>query len=764
MDHIRSNPDCRVPTALGVWMSAPVRPALVCVVMCGLPLYASSAETSTGNPSVVAPDPTLQEIVVTAEKRNETALRTPVALSAYSGENLQENQIISVSDLQNLDPSVNVSRAARGNVLFIAIRGVTTSDTTSASSPGIAFNVDGIPLNRGVEQSAAFFDLERVEVLKGPQGTLYGQSSTGGALNIITNKPKNELQASAEVTVGDYNTRRTTAMVNLPLTGGIALRAAVNSNKHDGYLIPVDGSAPLNDQDNFTSRVSLLDNFSDDMSLLLTQTNGNVGGAGSGYANWDTLNSAPTGVRQRIIYGNPFPNRLDDTFSNFNAQFNWAIGPLHLAYLGGYFNYSGHDLSSSANNPLANGDGTTTTYQWTDNLIHVRTNSHELRLSNQAPGFADWVAGVNWYREHIRNDIHQWSADQTTPDTVPTVAGSQPLFDFLSDATQEAKGAFGQTTLHLSEQWDATLGMRYTSDSLDRPGATTVGSGRPRAVRPSEKDHKLTYRVGGDYHFTDTQMLFADVATGFKPGGYNAASRTTAQTTYKPEELTAFEVGYKGRPAGNLEIDSDLFYYDYSAHQVSGVIALGTPPVNVIQTSISPAVIYGWENELTYKPTHADEFRLSVTFLKSRYKDVVEPLHGVVSDPVSFNGKSLDDTPSVAMILGYAREWTLAAGGTFRAHAELKYSSSYVKADLSDAVQYRQPSFTRSNVDIRYTDASGKLYLGAFVLNVENKLQITSNPIDFFPGPDSSNSSIPNAAVVTVTDPRTWGFTVGVKF
>jgi iron complex outermembrane receptor protein len=131
---------------------------------------------------------------------------------------------------------------------------------------------------------------------------------------------------------------------------------------------------------------------------------------------------------------------------------------------------------------------------------------------------------------------------------------------------------------------------------------------------------------------------------------------------------------------------------------------------------------------------------------------------------VSFNGKSLDDTPTVAAILGYAHEWTFAAGGTFRAHAEVKYSSSYVKADLSDAAQYAQPSFTRSNADIRYTDASGKFYVGAFVLNIENKLQITSDPVDFFPGPDSSNSSIPNAAVVTVTDPRTWGFTAGVRF
>ena len=175
------------------------RTYLVLFAIGALPL---AARPSSVGPSVSDPDLEIQEIVVTAEKRSETALRTPVALSTYSGENLQEHQVVSVADLQNLDPSVNVSRAARGNVIFIAIRGVTTADTTSASSPGIAFNVDGIPLNRGFEQTTAFLDVERVEVLKGPQGTLYGQSSTGGTVNIITNKPKNQLEASADVTVG----------------------------------------------------------------------------------------------------------------------------------------------------------------------------------------------------------------------------------------------------------------------------------------------------------------------------------------------------------------------------------------------------------------------------------------------------------------------------------------------------------------------------------------------------------------------------------
>jgi len=750
-----------------------------------LPLPSLAAGTNAVSPSTSEPSITLDEIVITAEKRSEMALRTPVALSTYTGENLKEQQVISVASLQNLDPSVNVSKSAFGGWPFVVIRGVSTSDGTSNSTPGIAFNVDGIPLNRGFEQTTAFLDIERIEVLKGPQGTLYGQSSTGGTLNVITNKPKNGLEASADVTVGNYNTRRINAMVNLPLTGRIAVRAAINSNKHDGYIIPNDGSTPTSDQDDFTSRVSLLGNFNDDVSLLLTQTNGHLGGAGAGAVNWDTLHSAPTGGRQRIVYGgNPFPSYDDDSFSNFAAQFNWAIGPVQLTYVGGYLNYSANEQQASTNNPLGNSTFPgLPAYQALHIGSHTRTDSHELRLANQAPGFADWVVGINWYRELIDPDnTRLWVAPSPVlgppppPGTAPTLADSMNIFDFLSNTSRTAKGVFGQTTLHLSEQWDVTLGLRYTLDSLENPGTQAFGpfdvndnyciAPAPCIGFPdggSQKDHKITYRVGGAYHFTDTQMLFADVATGFKPGGFNNLDPTTGQPgPYKAEQLTAYELGYKGRPVGNLEINSDLFYYDYSAHQATSGVLLPGSSFPIIGTVVAPTVIYGWESDLTYKLSYADELKLSATLLKSYYKDLPEvDANGVVRN---LRGKSLDTTPRAAATLTYAHEWTLSGGGTFRAQAQTKYSSSYVETDVQNAIQYTQPSFTRSSIDVRYTEASGKFYVGAFVQNLENKLQINSNPSGFVPGPGADNSTVPNAATVTVTDPRTWGFMTGVKF
>jgi iron complex outermembrane receptor protein len=744
-----------------------------------------AAKPSSVGPSVSDPDLEIQEIVVTAEKRSETALRTPVALSTYSGENLQGQQVVSVASLQNLDPSVNLSKSAFGGWPFIVLRGVSTSDGTSNSTPGIAFNVDGIPLNRGFEQTTAFLDVERVEVLKGPQGTLYGQSSTGGTVNVITNKPKNQLEASADVTVGDYNTRRTTAMVNLPLTNAIALRAAVNSNKHDGYIIPVDGSTPRNDEDDFTSRVSLLGNFSDNISLLITHTYGQLGGAGVGAVNWDTLHSAPTGARQRFVYGgNPFPNYDDDTFSNLAAQFNWALGPVDLTYVGGYLNYTASEQQASTNNPLGNSTFPgLPAYQALRINSHTRTESHELRLSSQVSEFADSVVGVNWYHEIIFPDNTRLFVAPSPvlgppppPGTAPTLADSMNIFDFLANTKRTAKAAFGQTTLHLGKQWDVTLGLRYTIDTLANPGTQAFGPfdiNNNYCIPPapcvgfpdggSQRDHKITYRVGGDYHITDKQMLFADVATGFKPGGFNNLDPTTGQPgPYKAEQLTAYEIGYKGRPVGNLEFNSDLFYYDYSAHQATSGVLLPNSSFPIIGTVVAPTVIYGWESDLTYMPTHADQVKVAATLLKSYYKDLPEvDANGVVRN---LRGKSLDTTPRVAATLTYDHVWTFAGGATFRARGQIKYSSSYVETDVQNAIQYTQPSFTRSNLDIRYTDASDKFYVGAFVQNLENKLQLNSNPSGFVPGPGANNSTVTDSATVTVTDPRTWGFMAGVRF
>jgi iron complex outermembrane receptor protein len=753
----------------------------VAAVSLALTHHAEAADAA----AVTADSNALEEVVITAEKRTESALTTPIALAVYDSENLKENQIISVADLQNIDPVLNISKGGFGDT--ITIRGVTSVDGTSKGTPGIAFNIDGIPINRGYEQQEAFFDLDSVEVLKGPQGTLYGASSTGGALNIITAKPKEVFEASSDVTVGDYNTRRTTDMINVPVTDTIALRAAVNYNYHDGYDILADGQPYTNGENDLTTRVSGLIKFTPDMNLLLQETAGNIGGPGAGGVNYDTLLGSPTGSAQRVVYDSPFQQLLDDTFSNFNAQFNWALGPVHLTYVGGYLNYSANEYSASTNNPIANGAGDGSgpaTYNWRDYRGHFLTDSHELRLANEKPGALDWVVGANWFRENIHESDHNWSAAAPSADSLPTIADSLNGIDPLNNTIHTAKGVFGQATWHATSEWDFTGGLRYTQDSLNRYGTFAPGPGPwPNqsggvCVAPencvggpnngAETDSKLTYRANVAYHFTPTQMLYVTVASGFKGGGFNDFCAPVPPATvggpcpYGPESLTSYEVGYKGRPLENFEFDSDLFYYDYAERQFSQLVNVDGS--FIIDSVLAPAVIEGWENTFVFRPTHADELSINIALLKSHYESLETyspfgPPAGIPgSIPVSMAGITLNDTPSFAGTLAYAHTFALTDGGSLKVHATIKYSSSYLQDNIGPYIPYTQPAFSRSNADIRYTNPTGKVYVGAFVTNIENKLQITGPPAS------PNYSGVPGAAPVGTTDPRTWGFTAGVKF
>ncbi len=736
----------------------------------------------------------LDEIVVTAEKRTESALKTPIALSTYSGDTLKVSQVITVADLSNVDPSISVNKGVFGNV--VSIRGVTSVDTTSKGVPGIAFNVDGIALNRGYEQSGSFFDLARVEVLKGPQGTLYGQSSTGGAINVISNQPKNVFEASADLTVGDFNTRRTTGVVNVPLTDSIAIRAAVNYNVHDAYTTQLGTGAPVaNDQNDLTSRISLLWSINDDMSLLLRQTNGSIGGLGPGGVLYDSLLTKSTGADQRQVYLNPFPNRLDDTYSNFGAEFNWTFGPAHLTYVGAYYNYSADEYSTTTSNPLANNNigqpYSVPTYLWRQYNAHFLTDSHEVRIANSTPGPFDWVAGLTYYHENSHESDHNWSAASTGtgyPNSVtgyPQVSDSLNGIDPLNQTLHTAKGVFAQTTWHATSALDLTLGLRYTNDSVERHGTFAPGpyappplsasktppfywptpDGKP-CIAPadcvgfpnngSESDSKTTYKVGAAWHFTDTQMLYANVATGFKGGGFNDSDPRAngGPYPYGPETLTSYEIGYKGRPAPNFEFNSDLFYYDYSARQTSGLISYNGQLV--IVTEVVPAKIYGWENDLTWRATPSDEIGFSMTLLKSKYVALQEK--DPAGNAVDLSGRDLDNTPTFVGNLRYNHYWNVANGATVRAHLDFKYSSSYLETNLGPYISYTQPSFTRTSADIRYTAPNGKFYGGAYVQNIEKKLQITTYPTG------TPVSGLYGSQNVPATDPRTFGVTMGVKF
>ncbi|MBI1684293.1 TonB-dependent receptor [Caulobacter hibisci] len=718
-----------------------------------LPALAQTTETTA-----------IEEVVVTAQKKTELASKTPIALTAYNGETLKAQGVVSVSDLQNVAPSVNIGRDGFG--VNVNIRGVTTTDTTSKGEQGISFNVDGVAIGRPTVQGLSFFDVERVEVLRGPQGTLYGKSSTGGALNIITNKPKSQFEAGANLEFGNYNTRRADLVLNVPVNDKLALRAAINSNKRDGYIYPADGAEARNDEDNISARLSGLYEFNDDTSLLVSTTFGHVGGVGPAqipYSNYLTK----SGKAARTVYANPFGSATDEDFHNVNVEFKTAFKGVAVDYIGARHDFSANDLTSSTNDPYGNYSGpppATPLYAWRQYRGDVTTDAHEVRLSNAESGRLDWVVGANWTREDITESDHNWYA----PVSTPTLAASYNGIDPVNNTIHTSKGVFGQATFHATDRLNVTAGVRRSSDEVDRKGTFAAGPGpwpdanggtctAPEdciggANNGYQNASKTTYRLAVDYQVAPGQMVFASVATGYKAGGFNDFDASTGGTgTYAPESLTAYEVGYKGRPLSNLQINGTAFYYDYASAQVSSLVNISGN--FIIYTRSAPVTIYGLELESKFKPTPNDQIDLAATFLHSEY----EALYVGILQNVDWSGYRLDKTPKAALAGAYSHVFELSNGASVTARLSSKYSSGYVTSSFSDALQFKQKAFTRSDATLTYAAQDGRFTVGAFVKNIENDLQMLNAPSNF-------SATYADAANISVSEPRMYGVRFGVRY
>jgi iron complex outermembrane receptor protein len=763
------------------------------------PVVAQTSSAPTTAPT--NPDGGTQEIIVTAQKTSGVASKTPLALSVFSGKTLQEQGVTSVANLTNIAPSVVVGNGAQG--VNIAIRGVQTTDLTSKGEQSNVFNVDGIAIGRPQIIGLAFFDLDRVEVLRGPQGTLYGKSATGGAINVITAKPKNVFEALGSFEYGNFNTRRLNAVVNVPITSTLAVRAAVNVNKRDGYLDPVLGKpagAPkqerLNDEDNWTSRLTARWNYSDTGSAVLTGTFGHIGGAGN--VNYGILYDHylhDSGKAERKVYYNPQAGDLNDHFHMINGEINQDLGPVHFTYDGAYISFKANDNKSDSTSDLGY-------YLFSDYASHITTNSHEVRFSNSEPSRFEWVVGANYYHEHIPELDRNWQTLLTNPTTgAPCGASLSPACNnpnpvIIGTTAHTSKGAFGQINYHLTDKLKVTAGIRYSQDHATRDadvfaGGTFLGANGQQCGPLNQcsvgglnnsgefSGHKITYRVGAEYQITPVDLVYASVATGYKPGSFNDVDPTrpgSGSTPYGAETLTAYEAGFKGKILPNLRYNTSVYYYDYSKFQLTGSTFLtpnlvgGGAPLVLIYTTIVPVKMSGWENELSWTPTHNDTFGLDWSLEGGHYSG--DALVGFIyAARVNFKGKELDLLSRFTLRGSWEHRFDLASGGHLTARVNTTYNSGYKVSDFAGngnpfgtdlsaysllPQQYKQKSFTRTDFTVGYTIPSGKLTIEGFVHNIENKMQLL--------GPPQNIGVTDNSATARASDPRFFGGRVTVRY
>jgi iron complex outermembrane receptor protein len=703
-------------------------------------------------------DTGLTEVIITAQKIAQPASKTPLALSVLSGEDLKNAGTVDPRALGATLPNVEISQES--GMLQVAIRGVTSLDMTEKGDPSAAFHIDGAYIPRYEAQAAAFFDLDRIEVLRGPQGTLYGRNATAGAINLISNKPTRKLEGKVGIELGNYNTRRYDGVLNIPLGDVWAFRAAVNGNKHDTYLNPGPNRIPLESQDDKSARVHLLGNFTPDTSLLLTAEHNQIGGAGvTPVPLTNFFTGTPTGTLPFTAPGrgndllNPvyvdrgsdvqrtaaweFKQDLNQHRENFanslRAEFKTKLGSTEMTYQIAQMRMHTDQLNNGVyfGFPFANtinGDS--------------KAVSNELRFNSTGSGPLRWVAGVY----HFDEDNFRHS-EYNTYITAPFGSFVVNL-PFLASINNKSKAAFGQATYSLRDDTRVTAGVRYTKDRksgydpLSGEAAVAPATTSSKAYAQDVSFNNTSWKLGIDHDLTRTIMLYASVSTGYKSGGFNAEADTGV---YKPETLKSYEAGVKGRFLNNhLQVSANAFHYDYKDQQLTITTCRTNDPATChsFTSNAANSVVNGLEVESKLKVGTGGELRATAAFTDAHYKDY-HP-----NSTINYSGRDLDRAPNTTIGLGYTHRFLLENGGEIAATLSTRHSTSYYLSDPTIDVRYRQPSFRKSDASIGYDSADGKWNVQLFVKNIEDEITIQSRvPGAFF-----------------VSDPRTYGIRAGYNF
>ncbi len=777
-----------------------------------LPLGTTHALAQASSPSAAPADaktaPDSVEVIVTAQKRSENVLKVPVTIEVLGGKDLKTVGVNTVSDVQNLVPGVVIGTGTFGT--NVAIRGVTSTDETSKGELGVAFNIDGAFIGRGQEEGVAFFDLDRVEVLKGPQGTLYGRSSTGGAINVITKGPDiGDFGGYVNVEYGNYNTTRETAALNVPVNDKLAFRFAVNANDRDGYLTPTDmtvtgspsavgggtyhlsaaNEAAKDDQHDRTGRFSMLFKPTNDLTIKAVATVGHVGGVGASGAVDDNLKQGGSAALE--VYPDPVPSFVRENFGNLNASLNWKLGDVQLDLVGNRQRFADHSQQTGNGNPCDTGSATGICNFGLDDYRGVfNTTQYEARLSNVNPGFFEYVAGANWYQERVQESDHNYSAPVATYSDVTTwIQGIDPV----NTTQHKSYGIFAQGTLHLTEQLSLVAGARYTHDQNTRvgtfatPGNTCQGNYYPTDCiggpnNGTEVDQKVTWKLGLNYQLTPANLLYASISTGFKGGGFNDFSPTTGTVApYGPESLTAYELGYKGKLLPGLTVTSAIYDYDYTQDQINSLVLFPTSAgvAGVLYTQLAPVKIYGWDNEAHYQVDKDTGLSAALAYNHTRITRFTagqfQALLGMYGD---FSGEPLNNSPEWTANLAATHKFELGNGAQIRARIASKYSSAYWLTSYASVVNFKQPAFTRTDASLTYATPGDALTVQLFVENLENKVQRTAGPNGYngayggtptgainAPSAEADGSDYPLGSLgFGVSTPRFFGVRLGVKY
>ena len=694
---------------------------------CVLAILASSGAVAQPSQAAAEQSAMIEDIVVTARRTTETLQNAPVAVTVIGGGALERGGITGLTELQSRLPSVEFQVATSTPV--ITVRGVGTFSTQAGVDSAIAYTVDGIFLAHPQAYPPVLVDIARVESLRGPQGTLYGRNSNGGAINFLTNEPVlGQIQANVALTAGNYATFGSEAMLNVPLGETVAVRAAFGSNKRDGFY--QDGYSDANDS---VARLRVLFQPNDRVRIVLSGDRYRLSndGAGWDYCPPNTISSACAGRPFR-----PFTGLYGRNLADFNRSSSWSVYnqidlTLDWATLTSLISYRDNDFLARQTQIL--GPGSSSGF-----IQGVRSKlfTQELRIASPKGASFDWLLGGYFARE-------------TGPASQTFNTNEIPYFSSDPNLKTTSKAVFGEVTVPIASSFRVIGGLRYTDERKSATGVVrTINTTTVELpILQVFQTKKWTWKAGAELDLSASSRAYATVSTGFKSGGINQVPDLPGFTgSYRPETITAYQLGSKNRLFGNrLQLNGEFFYYDYKDFQALQVIRDAAVPGFFIQTSNSQkSSMYGGELEAEIAVSSAGRLSLVATWLHARFDTYIVGASNL-------SGNQIQAAPDFTVGGAYEHKLDLANGSRLTLGIDSKYVTGHFTANSNAPGSY-QDGYIRTNASLAFETPDRHWQISAFVRNLENKAQVAA----FQPSA--------NGDLVLLNPPRTFGATVRWRY
>jgi iron complex outermembrane recepter protein len=640
-------------------------------------------------PSLYEPD-----IIVTARKIEENPQDIPMSVQVISGEYLDAADLTRLYELQFNIPGLVLNNVGLWGAGF-ALRGVSDQ---SGTGPSVAAHLNGVHQGTANLAITRLFDFERIEVLKGPQGTLYGRNATGGSINFITRAPEDTFSAAVEGAYASFSTTRVQGHVNLPL-GNAAARLAVIVSDGDGYIKNSVDNRKFAESDFCGARASFRADAGDALRIdVMAQRVKDDGASGELWTPHPDFLPNPDDIRvTTVTLSNPYLITENDS-ANITLEYDLPFATLRS--ISGYARNETRNLDDCAGIPLL------TNCVRGARPISYRQWSQELQLHFRGSGTLDGVAGIYYFHARDTRDYHEF-----LPGVDPA-----PLTNSHSTVRERSAAAFGQATLQLSDRWSLTGGLRLSED--DRR-ITTIGTGvrdSPTLVAAGNESSHVSWRLDLKHASSDRLLWYAGVSTGYKSGGYTRTLVNGEPDDYGPEELTAYETGVKSQwLSRRLTLNAAAFYYDFEDLQVATIALSGSRPgFNV--ANAAKAELIGIDAEGAFQVS--DRVSVSGGGVWIPRRKFVRFLDDEIGESISGN----------KLIL--APEWTATAAinylhpvqnfGRVTGRLEYSYRSRYFFTKENDP-QFAQPGFGLLNLYLRLEPANERWYLFASGRNLTNE-------------------------------------------